>query len=171
MSENHPGGAGIPDPGTPHSYWQAALERAFAGSPWPPELGEHVASCDECADSLLVERYLEQLAAIPAAVAPRLPPAAAIWEQAMRRNRYRQHLPRIARPVQVMENVSALMGIVLLAWGITRIWPRLSTTLAGLQSALQTPGGPAGTDAFLPGLLVLLTLLTAVAAFPVLARE
>jgi hypothetical protein len=130
-----------------------------------------VASCGDCADSVLVAGYLADLAAAPAAAAPHLPPAAEIWRHSMRRSRYRQHLPRITWPIRVMENVSALVGIVLLTWGIARLWPRLSHTLAGLQSGLQSAGSPAGTGASFAGLLVLLTLLAAVAALPVLTRE
>jgi len=79
----------------------------------------HLASCDACAEALLVTSFLEQ-AASEASV--EVPPAGLVWWKAQLRLR-REAEQRAARPILWMERAALILATVSL--GVAGAWWRL----------------------------------------------
>jgi hypothetical protein len=127
-----------------------ALEAAVRGW-WPDRAGEdlvaHVATCESCADLLVVATAL-QAEREEAAAAIRVPPAELVWWRAQLRAR-QQGVDRASRPILFTHGlalVSTVVGAILigplaLAWvgtwsaGLNGAWSFLS----GLVAAVPIP--------------------------------
>jgi hypothetical protein len=142
---------------------------AVASGRWPhrcdPELTEHVAACDGCHD---LARIFGVLGASweDARQDAHVPAAGTVWWRAQVRAR-RDAQRAAARPITVAQVTGAILGIVLAAAALVRIYPWLLSALASPFGELRFAGP--GAAALLPGGWLLAVAAAALIGFASIA--
>ncbi len=151
--------------------WEKELELALRQGHWPqacePSLREHVDSCRDCQDLVLVTQTLQEARLQSERVAPLGPPGPLWWRAQLRRRN--EAIERMTKPVALAEKVGlfgifAAFCIALWQWGNLAGWLDFLQGLSD-SSVFQLAGLWAAFSAASAWALALLVLGAATLAF------
>jgi hypothetical protein len=106
---------------------------------WSDDLRRHLESCPDCADALMVERFLAS-ESLEAPTDSRLPTADQVWWRADLRHR-RELARRAQLPIRVLEKIAQVGGVAAAGVGLAWSAPTLLSWLGSLAPTQTTTSG------------------------------